>query len=199
MRTLAVFTILALALTVIAGLRPQRELNVDDREVAGRLWLDPVAPRVGEPVQLRMVLFERVRAVLLNEDGRVRVPLPYESPRGGDTVIGVLQPTGRAGEYVTNLAYTEPGLRWIKIYLEGPEGRLALRSAFWVFGAEESPEEPVPEWLAVVVDPEAGREAGLPSWLEPATYVAIIVVIGAELAIIFWSLAIARRQQRLAA
>ena len=67
MRTLAVVTILALALTVIAGLRPQRELDEQEREVAGRLWLDPVAPRVGEPVQLRMVLFERVRAVLFNE------------------------------------------------------------------------------------------------------------------------------------
>ena len=199
MRTLAVVTILALALTVIAGLRPQRELDEQEREVAGRLWLDPVAPRVGEPVQLRMVLFERIRAVLFNEDGRVRPPLPYESPRGGDTVIGVLQPTGRAGEYVTNLTYTEPGLRWIKVYLEGPEGRLALRSAYWVFAADQSPDGPVPEWLAVVVDPEAGREAGLPPWLEPATYAAIVLVIGAELAIIIWSLAVVRRQQRLAA
>ena len=56
----------------------------------------------------------------------------------------------------------------------------------------------MPESLAVVVSPEPGREAGLPPWLEPATYIAIVAVIGAELAIIAWSLVVVRRQQRLA-
>ena len=191
MRTLAVVTILALALTISAGFGPQRQLSEKDRPVAGRLWLDPQVPRVGEPVQMRTVLF--------NLEGLPRLPLPYESPRAGDTVVGLLRPTGRAGEYVTSLTYTQPGRRWINIYLEGPEGRLALKTAFWVFAGDEGPEGPVPESLAVVVSPEPGQEDGLPPWLEPATYIAIVAVIGAELAIIAWSLAVVRRQQRLAA
>ena len=191
MRTLAVVTILVLGLTIMAGFGPQRQLSAKDRPVAGRLWLDPQVPRVGESVRMRTVLF--------NLEGLPLLPLPYESPRAGDTVVGLLVPTGRTGEYITRLTYTQPGRRWINIYLEGPEGRLALKTAFWVFAGDEVPEGPVPESLAVVVSPEPGRETGLPPWLEPATYVAIIAVIGAELAIIAWSLAVVRRQQRLAA
>ncbi len=190
MRTLAVVTILVLGLTVLAGFGPQRELSEQDQPVAGRLWLDPQVPRVGESVQMRTVLFNLENPPLL--------PLPYESPRGGDTIVGLFMPTGRTGEYITRLTYTQPGRRWINIYLEGPEGRLALRTAFWVFDDDELPEGPVPESLAVVVSPEPGREAGLPPWLEPATYIAIVVVIAAELAIIAWSLIFVRRQQRLA-
>ncbi len=189
MRTLAVVTILALAFTLIAGFAPQRQLSEKDRPVAGRLWLDPLVPRVGEPLRIRTVLF--------NLEGLPNLPLPYESHRAGDTVIGLLRPTGRAGEYATSLTYTQPGRRWINIYLEGPEGRLALKTAFWVFTADEVPEGPVPESLAVVVSPEPGQETGLTPWLEPITYAAIIAVIGAELAIIAWCLAIARRQQQL--
>ncbi len=191
MRTLAVVTILVLAVTIAAGFGPQRQLSEKDRPVAGRLWLDPQVPRVGESVLMRTVLF--------NLEGPPLLPLPYESPRGGDTVVGLFMPTGRTGEYITRLTYTQPGRRWINIFLEGPEGRLALRTAFWVFDDDELPEGRVPESLAVVVSPEPGGEAGLPAWLEPATYVAIIAVIGAELTIIIWSLAVVRRQQRLAA
>ena len=190
MRTLAVVTILVLGLTIMAGFGPQRELSEQDQPVAGRLWLDPQVPRVGETVRMRTVLF--------NLEGPPPFPLPYESPRGGDTIVGLFMPTGRTGEYITRLTYTQPGRRWINIYLEGPEGRLALRTAFWVFDDDELPEGPVPESLAVVVSPEPGREAGLPPWLEPATYIAIVAVIAAELAIIAWSLIVVRRQQRLA-
>lgn len=191
MRTLAVVTILVLAITISAGFGPQRQLSEQDQPVAGRLWLDPQVPRVGESVLMRTVLF--------NLESPPPFPLPYESPRGGDTVVGLFMPTGRTGEYITRLTYTQPGRRWINIYLEGPEGRLALRTAFWVFDDDEVPEGRVPESLAVVVSPEPGGEAGLPPWLEPATYAAIVAVIVAELAIIAWSLFVVRRQQRLAA
>ncbi|MAG34645.1 MAG: hypothetical protein CL878_00115, partial [Dehalococcoidia bacterium] len=185
MRTLAIVTILVLALSLIAGFAPRRQLSEKDRPVAGRLWLDPLVPRVGEPLGIRTVLF--------NLEGLPSLPLPYESPRAGDTVIGLLQPTGRAGEYAARLTYTQPGRRWINIYLEGPEGRLVLETGFWVFTSDEVPEGPVPESLAVVVRPEPGQEAGLSPWLEPVTYAAIIAVIGVELAIIAWSLLVVRR------
>ena len=57
MRTLAVVTILVLGLTIMAGFGPQRQLSAKDRPVAGRLWLDPQVPRVGESVRMRTVLF----------------------------------------------------------------------------------------------------------------------------------------------
>ncbi len=191
MRTLAVATLLALALTLVAGWAPRRPFSEEDRPVAGRLWLDPLVPRVGEPVRIRTVLF--------NLEGLPRLPLPYESLRAGDAVIGLLQPTGRADEYTGSLTYTQPGRRRFNIYIEGPEGRLALETAFWVFTADEVPEGPAPESLAVTIRPEPGRETGLPPWLEPVTYSAIGAVIGAELVLIVWSLAVVRRQQRLAA
>lgn len=187
MRTLAAAAVLALALTLIASFAPQRQLSENDSPVAGRLWLDPVVARVGESL--------KIRAVLFNLDGLPNLPLPYQSHRGGDTVFGVLQPTGNSAEYVATLMYTEPGRRWINIYLEGPEGRLALTTGFWVFNADDFPEKPVPESLAIVVRPEPAAETGLPFWLEPITYIVIVGLISTELIIICWCLAVARRHQ----
>jgi hypothetical protein len=161
----------------------------DDRDIAGYLQFSPNVPVVGQPLTLQVVL---------NDPASVggAVALPYESVRAGDVTHGIMRTTGERGTYQVTITPREPGRRWVSVFLEGDEGRVAASALLMVYRPEEAAgRSPLPT-RPLIIRPEPGPDLTLPSWLAPAAYAAIAVLIAAEVAAIAWAL---RRGMRPAA
>ena len=154
----------------------------------GTLELSPAVPVAGQALTARLTLTD---PALITD-----VPaLPFESPRAGDVVRGVMRATGSAGTYEVTFTPREPGRRWLSVFVETAEGRQAASALFVVYQADQAAGAAPISPRAVVLRPEPGPQVGLPVWLEPATYTLVVLLLVSECAAIVWAL---RRAARVA-
>ncbi|MSQ44138.1 MAG: hypothetical protein EXR45_08030 [Chloroflexi bacterium] len=155
-----------------------------DAPVVGQLDLRPASPVVGEPMTVRVIFTD---ATVLQTVGRSPA-VPYESPRAGDVVEGVMQAAGAPGVYEVTFTPQQAGRRWLTIYLPGEFGRMAASSAFTVSSTPSGSSAPPSSTRSIVLRPEPGPDENAPGWLEPMTATGIGLVLAGSLAVTAWVL-----------
>ncbi|MGH2350648.1 MAG: hypothetical protein ACRDI2_24040, partial [Chloroflexota bacterium] len=142
------------------------------RETVGLLELMPAVPVAGQPLTVRLTFTDPSLI------GAVPAIVPFESPRAGDVVTGYLRAGSQPGVYQATFTPREPGRRWLSVFFPIEELRSAASASFMVYRSENAPSQTPLAPRPVVLRPEPGPQADLPSWLEPATYLALVLLFG---------------------
>jgi hypothetical protein len=159
----------------------------------GLMELNPAVPVAGRPLTVRLTI---TNPSLINTIPPI---LPFESPHHGDLVTGTMRAGSQPGTYEATFTPREPGRRWLSVTFPVEEVRHSASAWLVVYrpheAAGQAPLTPRP----LVLRPNPGPDADAPGWLEPATYAALAVVIGAVLSGVALSLRRAGRVEAMAA